>query len=298
MMNYRKNLAKVMTVTLLTSVASISNAQKISKMTNEQKNVLGVIDKMTTSFNNKDIEGVMSTYESNAIIMFEPETPTSDEATCKKMFQGFFQMNAKFTFYGHEIYITDNIATHITPWKMTATAPDGSVINQKGLSVALLRKQTNGEWLMIVDDPYGDFILNNKTTKEETTEQIKAQDNIDNMTSAFNVKNLDGIMATYEKNASVVFKPLKALSDEKKVRKMFKKFFMVNPNFTFNGHQLIINNNIALHLNPWDMKGKMFGLIKMHKTGLSVVVLRKQSNGEWRMILDNPNGGNLLTNIK
>ena len=105
--------------------ASDPNTTKENKMSDEQKKVLNVIGKMTTSVKNKDIEGVMSTYEPNAVIYFQPEMPISDDATQRQIFQGLFAANADFTFYGHEVYITDNIATHINPWSMTATGPDG-----------------------------------------------------------------------------------------------------------------------------------------------------------------------------
>ena len=70
------------------------------------------------------------------------------------------QANPVFTYSGHEVFIKGNVATHISPWKMTAKAPDGTVIKQSGLSVAVLRKQKNGEWLMIIDDPHGQFLMN------------------------------------------------------------------------------------------------------------------------------------------
>jgi len=44
---------------------------------------------------------------------------------------------------------------------MVGTLPDGSKIEQNGLSVATLRKQPDGSWLMIQDNPHGQFRLNN-----------------------------------------------------------------------------------------------------------------------------------------
>lgn len=66
----------------------------------------------------------------------------------------FVGMNPKYTFSSHEIYISGNIATHTPPWKMTDELPDGTKIEQSGLSVAVLRKQTDGSWLMIRDTPH------------------------------------------------------------------------------------------------------------------------------------------------
>ena len=63
---------------------------------------------------------------------------------------------------GHEVISAGDIALHLTPWKMTGVAPDGSPINGAGLSVAVLRRQPDGKWLMVIDNPFGDAILHAK----------------------------------------------------------------------------------------------------------------------------------------
>lgn len=158
-----KTQSKLLMVILFCMTSSIINAQtnKIKKMTAEQQNVLNVIEKMTKAFENKDIDGVMACYEPNAIIVFEPETPISDTNVLREMFTGMSMANPKFAYSGHEVFITGNIATHIAPWKMTAKAPDGAEIKQSGLSIAVLRKQEDGKWLMILDNPHGSFLMNN-----------------------------------------------------------------------------------------------------------------------------------------
>ncbi|WP_420570841.1 YybH family protein [Kordia sp.] len=129
-------------------------------MTREQQNVLDAITKMTEAFQNKDIDTVMACYEPNAVIVFEPESPISDTHILREMFTKMSMVNPIFTYSGHEVFITGNIATHIAPWTMTAKAPDGTEIKQSGLSVAVLRKQKNGQWLMILDNPHGQFLMN------------------------------------------------------------------------------------------------------------------------------------------
>ncbi len=125
----------------------------------EQKKVFSTIEKMVTSFQNKDIDGVLETYEDNAVIMFEPQKPVQGKETLRAMFTQFVGMNPQYTFSGHEIYISGNIATHISPWKMIGHMPDGTKIEEEGLSVAILRKQADGNWLMIQDNPHGQFLL-------------------------------------------------------------------------------------------------------------------------------------------
>ncbi|WP_108866793.1 YybH family protein [Aquimarina aquimarini] len=152
-------------IVMLFCVISIpinSNAQikKEKKMTTEQKNVLTAIEKMTEAFQNKDIDRVMASYEQDAVVVFEPETPISDPKVLREMFKEMAMINPIFTYSGHEVFIAGTIATHIAPWEMTAKTPDGIEIKQNGLSIAVLRKQEDGKWLMIFDNPHGQFLMN------------------------------------------------------------------------------------------------------------------------------------------
>ena len=124
-----------------------------------EEEVLNTIERMTEAFQNSDIEGVMSTYEDGAIVMFEPETPISDSSLLRESFKNSFTLNPQFTFAEHEVYIAGDIAMHITPWKMVGKTPDGQDIEQGGLSVAVLRRQSDGKWLMVIDNPHGSRLL-------------------------------------------------------------------------------------------------------------------------------------------
>lgn len=126
----------------------------------EQQKVYNVIVAMTDAFVKKDIDGVLSTYEEHAIVMFEPQKPITGKDNLRMAFTQFVTMNPIFTYSGHEVYISGDIATHIAPWKMVGSLPDGKKIEQSGLSIAVLRKQTNGNWLMIQDNPNGQFLMN------------------------------------------------------------------------------------------------------------------------------------------
>ncbi|GAA0732662.1 hypothetical protein GCM10009430_46020 [Aquimarina litoralis] len=161
MFNTRINLL----MALIFNLIWVSNAQTMKKMeTNfneQQKEVYRTIEKMVTAFESKDIDGVLSTYEEDAIVMFEPGNPITGHNALRQAFTEFVSFNPNYTFSSHEVYISGDIATHIAPWKMVGTLPDGNKIEQNGLSVAILRKQSNGNWLMIQDNPHGQFHLNN-----------------------------------------------------------------------------------------------------------------------------------------
>jgi len=90
----------------------------------------------------------------------EPEAPVSDAAQLEQMFAGMAAMGPEFTYpAGHEVIVSGDIAVHIAPWTMTAQSPDGQTVEQSGLSVAVLRKQPDGGWKMVIDNPHGGRLL-------------------------------------------------------------------------------------------------------------------------------------------
>ena len=113
-------------------------------MNQTEKDVYSTIENMTDAFHKGDIKGVMGSYETQATVVFEPNKPASDMDQIRQMFEGAFQMNPAFTYSGHDVIVTGDIALHIAPWQMTGKAPDGTEIAQSGLSVAVLRKQPDG----------------------------------------------------------------------------------------------------------------------------------------------------------
>ncbi len=122
----------------------------------EQKRVF---DTIKNAFESKDINGALASYEADAIVMFEPQKPTIGKEAIKAALTKYFDMNPQFISSGYEIYISGDIATSIEPWSMTGQLPDGTKIEQRGLGITVLRKQADGNWLIIQDNPHGQFML-------------------------------------------------------------------------------------------------------------------------------------------
>lgn len=141
-----------------------SNAQTFKTMEkqnfdHEQQAVLQAVQQMTDAFHRKDIKGVMDSYEPNAMVVFDPQHPIQDVEVLKERFIQSFGISPRFEYSGHEVFVNGDIGVHLAPWTMTATAPDGTAIKQTGLSIAVLRQQKDGKWLMVFDDPHGQFLL-------------------------------------------------------------------------------------------------------------------------------------------
>jgi ketosteroid isomerase-like protein len=124
-----------------------------------EQNVQGTITRMTTALDNANIDTVMGTYERGAAILFEPGSPISDPAAIRESFKAMVAMAPRFEYGEHSVTIANDIALHLMPWSMTGTAPDGTAVEQRGLSIAVLRRQADASWLMVIDDPHGQRLL-------------------------------------------------------------------------------------------------------------------------------------------
>jgi uncharacterized protein (TIGR02246 family) len=54
-----------------------------------------------------------------------------------------------------DVVIVDDIAVVSNSWTMTAELPDGSTHREGGVSADVLRRQPDGSWLVLIDQPRG-----------------------------------------------------------------------------------------------------------------------------------------------
>ncbi len=128
-------------------------------MSNDQNAVNEAVLEMTNAFQRGDIDTVLNSYGPGAVVMFEPGAPVSDPAMLAETFAAWSAMGPEFNYAGHDVIVSGDTALHIAPWTMTGTGPDGSAIEQSGLSVAVLRRQADGGWKMVIDNPHGQVLM-------------------------------------------------------------------------------------------------------------------------------------------
>jgi ketosteroid isomerase-like protein len=125
----------------------------------EDAKVILAVEAMTAAFQRGDLPTVLKAYEPDAAVAFEPGQPVAGEASLSAGFQQFLAVRPQFRYAGHDVMVAGDLALHIAPWEMTGRTPGGQVIEQRGLSVAVLRRSAAGEWQLVLDNPFGDRFL-------------------------------------------------------------------------------------------------------------------------------------------
>jgi ketosteroid isomerase-like protein len=117
---------------------------------------------------------------------------------------------------------------------------------------------------------------------------------VENMTAAFQRRDLDGVVTAYARPAAIAFEPGQAVRDADRIREMFAQWFALEPRFEYAGHDVLVAGDLALHVAPWRMRGTLPGGKPVEREGLSIAVLRRAPSGGWRIVIDNPHGQRLL----
>jgi ketosteroid isomerase-like protein len=93
--------------------------------------------------------------------MGQPGMPAKGTSALREAFAQFLVLQPKITILNQDIVQADDIALHAYTWKMKGKTPDGNPVEQSGFSTVVLRKQPDGRWLMVIDNPFADQLLRN-----------------------------------------------------------------------------------------------------------------------------------------
>ncbi|MBX3737948.1 MAG: DUF4440 domain-containing protein [Candidatus Didemnitutus sp.] len=135
------------------------NPPSAMKSQSDTDKIIATVQQVATAMERGDLAAALATYEPNAHLVVQPGQTVSGPALGEAL-KGFIAMKPKFTMNKHDVVISGDIALHISPWSMEATDPaSGAAIKGGGLSLAVLRHQADGRWLMVTDNPYGGAVL-------------------------------------------------------------------------------------------------------------------------------------------
>lgn len=106
----------------------------------------------------------------------------------------------------------------------------------------------------------------------------------------FNKGNISFLMTLYEKDACFAFKPGQVVKDLESLRQTLQDFIGKGAKLEARIKRVLQAGNLALLITEWSLNetepdGRIINL-----TGRGTVVLRRQSDDTWLMVIENPWG--------
>jgi uncharacterized protein (TIGR02246 family) len=103
-----------------------------------------------------DLEAALALYEPNASFVLDSGQVITGLSAIREVMQGFLALKPKFTMEVKAVSNGDeNIALLRGKWNLSGTGPDGKPMTMSGNSTEVVRRQPDGSWKFIIDNPRG-----------------------------------------------------------------------------------------------------------------------------------------------
>lgn len=114
----------------------------------------GVIRRFSELLNERDVDGALALYEPEATFVAEPGTALSGTEEIRGALERFAALEPEL---GSEIELVreaGGVALVVNRWSLRGRSPEGPV-EMEGRSADVLRRQRDGSWRVLIDDPWG-----------------------------------------------------------------------------------------------------------------------------------------------
>ncbi len=106
------------------------------------------------ALNSGNLEALLALYEPDASFNPEPGQEVHGKEAIRQALEGILAMNPRITLETKTLAQTSDVALCTANWHVTRNGPDGPM-ELSGQSVEVARKQSDGSWLFIIDNPLG-----------------------------------------------------------------------------------------------------------------------------------------------
>jgi len=120
-------------------------------------------------------------------------------------------------------------------------------------------------------------------------------DIVKKLDEAFNRKDIAAVLEFYTDDAIVVVEPGKLASGKTELKKFFEFVFKFDGIAQQDQIKVLEVSDIALFISKWHLTSKSpDGNTLITKNFIATSVFRKDTNGKWRLVIDNSFGPDIL----
>lgn len=125
----------------------------------ELQDPLDVVAQLVTAMNACDLESALTLFESGASFVMKPGVVVNGTAGIRQALEGFMALKPTLTIEAQQIVAAGDVAQYCARWSMKGIDSTGTSVQLGGRSSSILRRQLDGRWLFLVDNPWGTDIV-------------------------------------------------------------------------------------------------------------------------------------------
>jgi len=107
------------------------------------------------AFNAGDLDTLLKLYDEQSVLVAEPGKPVQGLENIKKALMGYLALKLPIQLTVRHVYENGDIGFCTADWSIAGKAPDGKDVKVGGTSVEVVKKTAGGNWVYVIDSPYG-----------------------------------------------------------------------------------------------------------------------------------------------
>ena len=114
-----------------------------------------VLNSIVEGINTGNIDSLMTLYESGACFATQPGQLAKSPESVRQCLLNFIDLKGNLDLKVKRVLQASDLALVTTEWSFSGTGPDGSPVNMASKSADVLRRQDDGTWKFVIDNPWG-----------------------------------------------------------------------------------------------------------------------------------------------
>ena len=114
-----------------------------------------VLKSIVDGINTGNLEGLMALYEPEAAFARQPGSLSHGLPGVRESLAGFIGMKGTLDLKVTRVLQASDLALVVGVWSFTGTGPDGGPVKLTGHNADVLRRQADGSWRFVIDNPWG-----------------------------------------------------------------------------------------------------------------------------------------------
>jgi uncharacterized protein (TIGR02246 family) len=115
----------------------------------------GVLASIVHGINHGELDALMELYEPGAAFATQPGILAPGPAGIREALTGFVALVGELDLDVTRVLEVDDLALVVGTWTFDGTAPDGEPVHLEAANADVLRRQADGTWRFVIDNPWG-----------------------------------------------------------------------------------------------------------------------------------------------
>jgi uncharacterized protein (TIGR02246 family) len=117
------------------------------------------VNALVEAINIGDPAAAAALYEPDGLLVARPGQIVRGRAQVQAALAGFVALKATLRSEAQEVLELGDLALYLGRWSLSGIDPNGQPVELRGESTDILRRQSDGRWLVAVDNPWGAQLL-------------------------------------------------------------------------------------------------------------------------------------------